>query len=122
MNTQPQTDSTAISPEQAQWVARLFSTTADAIEQSIHGKRRVVELVIACVLAGGHVLLEDVPGTGKTALARALGEVIQGSSSRVQFTPDLLPSDITGMSVFDQRAGAFEFHPGPIFANVVLAD
>ncbi|MEJ6488237.1 MoxR family ATPase [Leucobacter sp. USCH14] len=122
MTSQQQTASHAITPDQAQWVAQLFATTADAMEQAIHGKRRVVELVIACALAGGHVLLEDVPGTGKTALARALGQVIQGTSSRVQFTPDLLPGDITGITVFDQRAGAFEFHPGPIFANVVLAD
>lgn len=122
MNAPAQTATQAITPEQAQWVSQLFSTTADAVEQVIHGKRRVVELVIACVLAGGHVLLEDVPGTGKTALARALGQVVQGTSSRIQFTPDLLPGDITGISVYDQRAGAFEFHPGPIFANVVLAD
>ncbi|UOQ57662.1 MoxR family ATPase [Leucobacter allii] len=122
MTEQLQAAPTVITPEQAQWVSQVFSTTADAVEQVIHGKRRVVELVIACVLADGHVLLEDVPGTGKTALARALGEVIQGTSSRVQFTPDLLPGDITGVTVFDQKAGAFEFHPGPIFANVVLAD
>lgn len=122
MNAPDQTSAQAITPEQAQWVAQLFATTADAVEQAIHGKRRVVELVIACALAGGHVLLEDVPGTGKTALARALGQVVQGTSSRIQFTPDLLPGDITGITVFDQRAGAFEFHPGPIFANVVLAD
>ncbi|QBE49373.1 AAA family ATPase [Leucobacter triazinivorans] len=122
MNAPDQTATQAITPEQAQWVAQLFATTADAVEQAIHGKRRVVELVIACALAGGHVLLEDVPGTGKTALARALGQVVQGTSSRIQFTPDLLPGDITGITVFDQRAGAFEFHPGPIFANIVLAD
>ncbi|MGO3146138.1 MAG: AAA family ATPase [Leucobacter sp.] len=114
--------SQAITPEQAQWVAQVFNASAGAIEQVIHGKRRVIELVLASVLAGGHVLLEDVPGTGKTALARALGQVIQGTASRIQFTPDLLPGDVTGISVFDQRAGVFEFHAGPIFANVVLAD
>lgn len=112
----------AMTAEQAQWVAQVFNASAGAIEQVIHGKRRVVELVLASVLAGGHVLLEDVPGTGKTALARALGQVIQGTSTRIQFTPDLLPGDVTGVSVFDQRAGVFEFHAGPIFANVVLAD
>ena len=120
--TSGQAASEAITPEQAQWIAQVFSASAGALEQVIHGKRRVIELVLASVLAGGHVLLEDVPGTGKTALARALGQVIQGSSSRIQFTPDLLPGDVTGISVFDQRAGVFEFHAGPIFANVVLAD
>ena len=112
----------ALSPDQAQWVAQVFGATATAMEQAIHGKRRVLELVLASVLAGGHVLLEDVPGTGKTALARALAQVVQGTSSRIQFTPDLLPGDVTGISIFDQKAGAFEFHAGPIFANVVLAD
>lgn len=122
--TSPQRPSVSetLTPEQAQWVAQVFEACADSIEQAIHGKRRVVELVLASVLAGGHVLLEDVPGTGKTALSRALGQVIQGTSARIQFTPDLLPGDVTGVSVFDQRAGTFEFHAGPIFANVVLAD
>lgn len=120
--TTPSDSSQPMTPEQAQWVAQVFGATATAIEQAVHGKRRVVELVLASVLAGGHVLLEDVPGTGKTALARALGQVIQGTTSRIQFTPDLLPGDVTGVSVFDQRQNVFEFHAGPIFANVVLAD
>jgi len=111
-----------LSDDRAAWAGESLRTTADAMEQVIHGKRRVVELVLATQIAGGHVLLEDVPGTGKTALARTLAQVMQGSSSRVQFTPDLLPGDVTGITVFDQRQGIFEFHAGPIFANVVLAD
>ncbi|WP_125099902.1 AAA family ATPase [Leucobacter chromiireducens] len=112
----------ALSPEQARWVQQVFAACADALGEVIQGKRRVIELVLASTFAGGHVLLEDVPGTGKTALARALAAVIQGTASRIQFTPDLLPGDVTGISVFDQRAGVFEFHAGPVFANVVLAD
>ncbi len=121
MSTQ-QIGFTPLSDERATWAGETLRTTADGMEQAIHGKRRVIELVLAAQVAGGHVLLEDVPGTGKTALARTLAQVIQGSSSRVQFTPDLLPGDVTGITVFDQRQGIFEFHAGPIFANVVLAD
>jgi MoxR-like ATPase len=120
--TSPAPQQGSLSLDQAKWVAQVFQTTATAMEQAIHGKRRVIEMVLASVLAGGHVLLEDVPGTGKTALARALAQVVQGTSSRIQFTPDLLPSDVTGISIYDQRSGAFAFHAGPIFANVVLAD
>ncbi|WNM26919.1 MoxR family ATPase [Demequina capsici] len=111
-----------ISPDQAQWYAQTFSALADNVEQAILGKRHVIELVLATQLSAGHVLLEDVPGTGKTALARALANTVQGSSSRLQFTPDLLPGDVTGITVYDQKRGEFEFHAGPIFANVVLAD
>lgn len=111
-----------ISPEQAKWYAESFSVLADNVEQAILGKRHVIELVLATALTGGHVLLEDVPGTGKTALARALAQTVKGTHNRIQFTPDLLPSDVTGSSVWDQKAGEFVFHAGPIFANVVLAD
>jgi len=111
-----------ISSEQAAWYAETFSALADNVEQAILGKRHVIELVLATALTGGHVLLEDVPGTGKTALARTLAQTVDGTHSRIQFTPDLLPSDVTGSSVWDQKAGEFVWHAGPIFANVVLAD
>jgi MoxR-like ATPase len=77
---------------------------------------------LICLVSEGHLLLEDVPGTGKTTLAKALAATISGTTSRIQFTPDLLPSDVTGVTIFDQSVGAFEFHPGPIFASIVLAD
>ena len=108
--------------EQATWFAETFSVLADNVEQAILGKRHVIELVLATAITGGHVLLEDVPGTGKTALARALAQTVKGTSARIQFTPDLLPGDVTGVTIFDQKQGAFEFHAGPIFANIVLAD
>jgi MoxR-like ATPase len=86
------------------------------------GKDECVEQLLACLLAGGHLLIEDVPGVGKTTLARALARSLDCTFRRVQFTPDLLPSDILGVSVYDTKAGAFQFKPGPIFASIVLAD
>ncbi|MEQ8821639.1 MAG: MoxR family ATPase [Sumerlaeia bacterium] len=92
------------------------------IGQVIVGKDDLVLLVIAAMLANGHVLVEDVPGTGKTMLARALARSLDSSFSRVQFTPDLLPSDLTGVSIFNQKSGEFEFRRGPLFAAILLAD
>ena len=111
-----------ITQDQAAWFAQTFGQIADNVERAVLGKRHVVELVLTAMLSDGHVLLEDVPGTGKTSLARAMGQSVQGTNTRIQFTPDLLPSDITGLSVYDQKEGVFEFHAGPIFANIVLAD
>ena len=95
----------------------------DNVETVVHGKRDRIELVLAALMCGGHVLLEDVPGTAKTILARAIAQSIDGvASSRIQCTPDLQPTDVTGLSIFNQRERDFEFRPGPIFANVVLVD
>ncbi|GAB3898976.1 MoxR family ATPase [Kibdelosporangium lantanae] len=100
----------------------LHAQVADAVDTVVLGKRDVVDLVLVSLFAGGHVLLEDVPGTGKTTLARAVASALGGQSRRIQFTPDLLPSDVTGTSVYDPRSGEVRFRPGPVFANVVLAD
>ena len=92
------------------------------VEQVIIGKRRAVELVLVSLLCKGHVLLEDVPGTGKTTLAKAIARSLGCEFKRIQFTPDLLPSDVTGISIFNQQSREFEFRPGPIIAQIVLAD
>ncbi|MFA6242463.1 MAG: MoxR family ATPase [Candidatus Hydrogenedentales bacterium] len=107
-----------ISPEVAEKVARLV----ESIEKVIFGKREIVKLCVAGLLAKGHILIEDVPGMGKTTLAQGLARSIEGTFHRVQFTSDMLPSDILGVSVLNQKLMDFEFRPGPIFANVVLAD
>ncbi|HVB96606.1 MAG TPA: MoxR family ATPase [Chloroflexota bacterium] len=94
----------------------------DNVEKVIVGKRSVIELMVVAILCEGHVLLEDVPGVGKTMLARSLAASLGGVFRRIQFTPDLLPNDVTGVSVYNQRSQEFEFRPGPAFANVLLAD
>ncbi|WP_439902061.1 AAA family ATPase [Microbacterium azadirachtae] len=111
-----------MTPEQATWFQGTFSRLADNVDRALQGKRDVVSLVLAAMLAEGHVLLEDAPGTGKTSLAKALAATVQGTSTRIQFTPDLLPSDVTGVTIYDQNTHTFEFHRGPVFASIVLAD
>ncbi|WP_439443075.1 AAA family ATPase [Listeria aquatica] len=94
----------------------------EQVEQVIVGKRRVIELSLTALFAGGHVLIEDVPGVGKTMLVRALAKSLDTTFQRIQFTPDLLPSDVTGVSVFNPDSRKFEFRPGPIMGNIILAD
>jgi MoxR-like ATPase len=93
-----------------------------ALNRALRGKADVVEKVLACLLARGHLLLEDLPGLGKTTLAKAVAAAVGGKFARIQCTPDLLPGDITGFSIFNQKTREFEFQPGPVFANVLLAD
>ena len=94
----------------------------DNCSKIIVGKNDVIEQIAICLIAGGHVLLEDLPGTGKTMLLRAFAKSLGGAFSRIQFTPDILPSDLTGISFYNQKTGEFEFRKGPLFANIVLAD
>lgn len=117
-------DSTEAQPTEPEITS--VGTTARAIienvEEVIVGNEETIEHVVTTILAGGHVLLEDVPGVGKTMLAKSIAKSFEGSFGRVQFTPDLLPADVTGVNVYNQESGSFEFRPGPIFGNVVLAD
>lgn len=100
----------------------FISSIIENVERVIVGKRDVIELMMVAMLCEGHVLLEDVPGTGKTMLARSIAISLGGSFKRLQCTPDLLPNDVTGVSIFNQLNGQFEFRPGPIFVNILLAD
>lgn len=103
-------------------VARRAATIASSVNSVILGKDEVILDCVVTLLAGGHLIIEDFPGTGKTLLAKSLAKSIKCRFSRIQFTPDLLPSDVTGVSIFNQKNGEFEFRSGPVFANVVLAD
>ena len=114
--------STTFQDEHLRRVAEQAARVAENIGSVILGKPDVIEACVVGLLAGGHLIIEDYPGVGKTLLARALARSVDCRFARVQFTPDLLPSDVTGVNVFNQRSGAFEFRPGPIFANIVLAD
>ncbi len=111
-----------VSADELDWFGKSFNAIVDNIETVIQGKRRTIELATMCLLAKGHALIEDVPGVGKTLLARSLARSIDCSFQRIQFTPDLLPSDVTGVSVWDRESAHFVFRPGPVFANVVLGD
>jgi MoxR-like ATPase len=103
-------------------VTRQAKRVLDEVEQAVVGKRAALELVLLGLLADGHVLIEDYPGLAKTVIARSFAQVLGLGFGRIQFTPDLMPADVTGSSVYDQRSGAFDFRPGPVFTNLLLAD
>ncbi|WP_404386214.1 MoxR family ATPase [Knoellia locipacati] len=111
-----------VTHDQAAWFTTTFEAMVSNVDKAVLGKEHVIRLALTCMLSEGHLLLEDFPGTGKTQLARALSSTVHGTNSRIQFTPDLLPSDVTGVTIYDPNSKKFEFHQGPIFATIVLAD
>jgi MoxR-like ATPase len=114
--------SQTVGQDELTWFSERFEAITANIEKTIQGKREVVDLVVLSLLSEGHVLMEDVPGTGKTLLAKSLARSIHCDFQRIQFTPDLLPSDVTGVSVWDRERNAFVFRAGPVFTNIVLGD
>jgi len=106
----------------AQQLSSAFVAIRDNMQRVVRGKQAVVDQVLLCLLSGGHLLVEDVPGVGKTMLAKALSASVGASLGRIQFTPDLLPADVTGVSVWNRNSSTFDFRPGPIFTELVLAD
>jgi MoxR-like ATPase len=118
----PDTSGDAFAQGELEEIAARANAVAASVGKVILGKDDVIEACVVALLAGGHLIVEDYPGVGKTLLAKALARSVDCRFARIQFTPDLLPSDVTGVSVFDQRTAQFEFRPGPVFANIVLAD
>jgi MoxR-like ATPase len=111
-----------VTAEEVAAAAELAARLAQAMGSVVLGKPQLVRFAITALMAEGHILLVDVPGVGKTTLARAIAATVHGHWRRIQFTPDLLPSDVTGVTIYNQGTGGFEFHPGPVFANLVIAD
>src|SRR6185437_15451376 len=120
--TSSMSTSSPSSLEEVQHVAGVADRVRRCIGQVIVGKREVIDLVLVALLGEGHVLFEDVPGLGKTMLARTAARALDCAFQRIQFTPDLLPSDVTGLSIFNQKTQEFEYLAGPVFTNVLLAD
>ena len=100
----------------------VIRNTIEQIGTILHGKERQIKLALTCLISGGHLLIEDLPGMGKTTLSQTLARELELSFNRIQFTSDLLPADILGVSIYDKERGSFTFHPGPIFNQLILAD
>jgi len=109
-------------PVAARSAAEVVGRVVENLDRAVRAPRRTLELCVLCLLAEGHLIIEDFPGVGKTMLAKSVARSLDLSFSRLQFTPDLLPTDVTGVNVFNQRSGEFQFRPGPVFANVLLVD
>ncbi|HNX31864.1 MAG TPA: AAA family ATPase, partial [Holophaga sp.] len=111
-----------LAPERLAWASDLAGRLRTEIHKALVGQEAVVDQVLACLFAGGHVLLEGVPGLGKTLLVRALAKAFQGTNARIQFTPDLMPSDVMGHAIYDPKTGVFNIRQGPVFTHLLLAD